>query len=478
LSNTPSRMATSVPVNIAVQLCSLAARAGITIAILAGPVRQSCEASSFELTATPQHALFDVLVDIRARVPKSNQRVTIEASASIDGVLYHSWATYQTDGLGSLDLEKSAPIRGTYRGVDPMGLFWSMAPVGQHAYAPPSLNEIDVRLRLEAPDVRAQATVVRLRRDPSLARTQINRDGIVGVSFVPRDKQARAVVVVLGGSEGGVDENRAAAIASHHLAALALAYFGEPSLPSALANVPLEYVDAAIVWIRQQPGLVGLPVLLEGDSKGAELALLEASRNPSVCAVVALAPSSEVFEGFSTAHGEQRASWSLGGRPVPYANNPVPAAVKAVIRGERKDGRPVSYRDQYLAIATPQQVETTIAVQRIHGPILLIAGSDDRLWPSDVFAKRILDERRVDSTPYPDKALVYAKAGHQIDVPFMPTTGLSTVVEPSFALALGGTPEGYARADADMWPTAIHFMQDACLARTRAMEPSTRELKF
>ncbi len=217
--------------------------------------------------------------------------------------------------------------------------------------------------------------------------------------------------------------------------------------------------------LMQQPALARLPILLEGDSKGAELALLEASHNPSVCAVVSLAPSSEVFEGFSSPNGAQRASWSLGDKPVPYANNPVPASVKAAIREERKHGRPVSYRDQYLAIATPPHAESTIPVQRIHGPILLIAGLDDQLWPSDVFTMRIIEARRADATPYADKGLVYAKAGHQIDVPFMPTTGLSSIIEPNFSLALGGTPEGYAQADADMWPTAVHFMQAACSLR-------------
>jgi dienelactone hydrolase len=441
----------------------------VIVAAVVGHASNQCEASTFALTATPKRALIDVPIDIRAHTPESKREVTIEASANIDGVSYHSWATYKTNAAGALDLERASPIRGTYRGVDPMGLFWSMAPLGRNANASPSLREIDVRLRLMAPTVRAQATVVRLRVDPAVTRERVDDSGITGVLFAPRNKKARAVVVVLGGSEGGIDENRAAAIASHDLVAFGLAYFGEPGLPTALANVPLEYLDKAIAWLRQQPPTAGLPLLLEGDSKGAELALLEASRNPSVCAVLAFAPASEVFEGFSTSKGEQRAAWSLDGNPVPYANNPVPASVKLAIRTQRKNGRPVSFRDQYLAIATPLHSDSTIPVQRIRGPILLIAGLDDRLWPSDIFAKRILDARHSAALPFQDEALAYPDAGHQIDVPFMPTTGLSNIVEPNFMLALGGTPEGYARADAGMWPAAVHFMQDACSAHTKAL---------
>jgi dienelactone hydrolase len=235
-----------------------------------------------------------------------------------------------------------------------------------------------------------------------------------------------------------------------------------PQVPDALADIPVETVERAVRWMRAQPDLRSPPIVVEGDSKGAELALVAASHNRDLCAVVAFAPSSQVLEGFSTSKGARRASWTIDGTPLPYADNPMPSPVKMQIRAARLAHAPVSFRGQYLALATPPKENSTIPVWEIAGPLLLIAGRDDQLWPSDIFARRILDERAAHQSSFRDSALIFNHAGHQIDVPYMPTVGLSTLVAPGFSVALGGSPPAYARADADMWPKAISFMQRAC----------------
>jgi dienelactone hydrolase len=423
------------------------------------------------MVATPQRALFDAPVHVVAKTGTARETITLEARATIDGIPYRSWGSYRADDSGTVDLATVAPTSGTYAGADPMGLFWSMEPIARAGYAPPSLQPIDVRLTAYAAH---GTTAIALRRDrigADVARLSVAAP-FVGTLFSHRNEKANGIVVVLGGSEGGMDENRAAIIASHGFDALALAYFGVPTLPPELANIPLEYVDRAIDWIATRPELRGLPVALEGDSKGSELALLVAAGNDSVCGVVAFAPSSSVFEGFSTKQGAQRASWTRSGAPITFANSPVPAAVKAEIRAERNEKRPISYRAQYLALATPPEQDSTIPVGNIDGPILLVAGADDRLWPSDVFARRIVAERQANGIDS-DQLLLYRAAGHQIDVPYMPTAGLATFDEGAYSIALGGTAAGYARADAAMWPRVIAFLQHL-FTRTAVRAPSRR----
>jgi dienelactone hydrolase len=424
----------------------------------------------FTLSATPLVALFDAPVQIRVEALAAGEPVTIEASARIDGTDYRSWAFFRANPQGLLDVSATAPIAGTYDGTDPMGLFWSMAPVKPPAYTPPSLEPFAVTLTVYGARGTQSLRLTRERVSPDVERIPLEKQPIVGTLFLhPAD--ARGVVIVLGGSEGGMDENRAAIIASHGFDTLSLAYFGAPTLPRELANIPLEYVDRAVDWIRAQSALATLPILLEGDSKGSELALLAASRNSAIGGVVAFAPASEIFEGFSTKQGAQRASWTLDAAPLPFSNNPVPASVKAAIQAERAAKRPVSFRDQYLAIATPPALGSTIHVEHIRGPLLLIAGADDQLWPSDIFATRILGMRRSHQVTYADEALIYPNAGHQIDVPFMQTTGLAAFHEGSFTLALGGTARGYARADAAMWSEVIAFLNRACKQSATLVRP-------
>jgi dienelactone hydrolase len=384
--------------------------------------------------------------------------VMLEARAVIDGTSYRSWASYHTDDKGEVDLAVAAPLRGTYSGVDRMGLFWSLLPIVRHGFAPASLDPIHVHLTLYTSAGTTHVTITRRRIAAGVTRSPLRDAPIVATVFRPKGV-AHAVVVVLGGSEGGMDEGRAAIIASHGFYALALAYFGMAGLPSELANIPLEYVDRALGWVHEQPGMSKLPIILEGDSKGAELALLAAAHNPSVKSVVAFAPSSSVFEGFSTKDGTRRASWTMSGMPLAFADNPIPPEVKARIRAQRAAKQPVSFRDQYTALATPADPHSTIAVENIAGPVLLVAGADDRLWPSEIFAERIVAARKAHHMPFADELLVFPNAGHAIDVPYMPTAELAAFDEGSFSVALGGTAPGYAHADAAMWPTVLAFLK-------------------
>src|SRR5205823_7722084 len=108
----------------------------------------------------------------------------------------------------------------------------------------------------------------------------------------------RPGVLVLGGSDGGIPSHLAATLASEGFTCLALAYFGIAGLPRHLAEIPLEYVETALMWLGEQPLVAGTRVGVIGASRGAELALLAAASFPDrIGAVIAYAPSSVVFAG-------------------------------------------------------------------------------------------------------------------------------------------------------------------------------------
>lgn len=86
------------------------------------------------LSIQPTEAFIDEPVSIRLSGFEPNQVVTIRATTvgtafpdRIDtGIVRESQATFQTDANGAVDLEKQAPLSGTYAIADGMGLFWSM----------------------------------------------------------------------------------------------------------------------------------------------------------------------------------------------------------------------------------------------------------------------------------------------------------------------------------------------------------------
>ena len=128
----------------------------------------------------------------------------------------------------------------------------------------------------------------------------------VGRLFIPPGRGPHPVVIVLSGSGGGFDLDKAAVLSRHGLATLALAYFGIAPLPTWLHRIPLEYFEAALTWLCAQPEIDSERVGILGVSRGAELALLLGSTFPQIRAIVAYAPSSVAW----AASGRDKVHWA------------------------------------------------------------------------------------------------------------------------------------------------------------------------
>lgn len=154
-------------------------------------------------------------------------------------------------------------------------------------------------------------------------RHPVAREDVVGTLFCPDVPGPHPAVILLGGSDGALMEGTVAVLASQDYAALALAYFGGDPLPPELVEIPLEYFERAIAWLKVQPAIDPERVALVGVSKGGELALLlGATYTGDVGAVVGYAPSGVVWRGVSNSprsfFGRPESSWTLGGEPVPF----------------------------------------------------------------------------------------------------------------------------------------------------------------
>ena len=66
-----------------------------------------------------------------------------------------------------------------------------------------------------------------------------------------------------------------------------------------------------------------------------------------------------------------------------------------------------------------------IPLHRIAGPVLLISGEDDALWPSTRFAGIAEQRLRAAGHPFVVRHISYPDAGHTIEYPFRPCTVLA-----------------------------------------------------
>ncbi len=219
-------------------------------------------------------------------------------------------------------------------------------------------------------------------------------DGIYGKLFLPTNCLPARPVIVLGGSGGGLSWSAdvAAKLSQAGYAALALAYFRHPGLPANLANIPLEYFENAIRWFTTQPNTDCSQLAVIGASRGAELALLLAATFPEIKAVVGYCPSSVVWGPIGGWRAWKKSAWTYAGKPVPTMRMGSGfAAIQARARNISQwiMRRPIATTPCFeAALHSAAAVQSaTIHVERITGPILLISGTDDQLWPSSQMAE-------------------------------------------------------------------------------------------
>ena len=276
--------------------------------------------------------------------------------------------------------------------------------------------------------------------------TVLKADGLVGTYYSPQDRDTFPAIMVLGGSEGGMEvvSRLGEPFAEQGYAVLSLAYFGVDGLPANLQEIPLEYFTDAIDWLSAQPGVDAGNIGLYGMSKGGEAALLIAREEPRYDAVVAAVPSHVVWQGINMQSFEPKSSWSRDSAPVPYVEYEMSDGFKSVY---------ALYADALPAIGADHPA--IIPVENIDAPILLVTGKADTMWPASEMADKVLARLDRLGFDHDTRHLAYDDAGHGVSVP--PALGAIFGGPDTY---VGGTGEGNAAGRADMWEEVSCFFRD------------------
>lgn len=288
------------------------------------------------------------------------------------------------------------------------------------------------------------------------ASVPVRDNGLVATWYPPASGKKGPVILVLGGSEGGetMVNYLGKAFSAKGYGVLALAWFQAEGLPPHLQEIPLEYFGKAIDWIEAQPLADAKRIGLYGVSKGGEAALLIASRHPEIRAVTAVVPSSVVWQGINfTNYMDVKSSFSVAGKPVAYLPYDQSAPFTSVLDLYE---RSLKFADKHPEAAIP--------VERINGPVLLLSGRQDALWPSSAMSDQVI--ARLDAKGFRHKHVhfAYDNAGHTgVVPPFEERPGASGSGE----FNMGGTPEGNKAAREDAWAKTQAFFAEALGGRDK-----------
>jgi dienelactone hydrolase len=410
-------------------------------ALLYGGIDGLLHAQTLEVT--PTHIMADEAATIRATGLQPHERVSIHAEL-MDGAdhLWASQAEFIADDGGSIDTAKQAPAKGSYKAVSAMGLVWSMMPTTKdaHSYRPPrgyGTQMISFHLVQNGKQTAsAQLEQAFLREGVR----QVKLTGALhGVLFLPDTSGPHTGVLVVGGSEGGLPAPRAAWLASHGYAALALAYFRYEGLPNELSAIPLEYFGQALAWMKERPEIAPGQLGVMGTSRGGELALQLGSMYSSIKAVVAYVPANVRYP--SCCGRMMTVAWTWKGQGLAF--------VLPTSRG------PVPQSNESLA--------ATIRVEETHGPIMVLSGDDDGVWPSSSMTSAVVNRLKAAHFPYPYERLDYPHAGHRAGNPAIIPTWTGSMTQPLSGEPenLGGSPQGNAESSLDAIPRVLKFLEQA-----------------
>ena len=280
---------------------------------------------------------------------------------------------------------------------------------------------------------------------------EIRDDGLIA-NYYPatRADAPGPAILMFGGSEGGLSEGvarDAEALRAEGFHVLHLSFYRYEGQEQNLEMVPLERFDRALDWLLARDEVDAGRVGIFGTSKGAEAALIMASRRREIDGVVAIVPSSVSWTGINWDFDGRvpEASWSLNGAPYP-----------ALPYGEfdYQTGLYSLYANGLKAVS--EHEDAVIAVEESDAPMLLICGGSDALWPSCPMAESI--DARAEAMDGPAvTVLAYPEAGHGAGGLPADTLDPETADE---ALDWGGTRATNRAAQQDNWLKTVAFLKE------------------
>ncbi len=268
----------------------------------------------------------------------------------------------------------------------------------------------------------------------------VDENGLVGKIALPDTLNKFPAIITLKGTGGGLSMFYPNLFGKHGYVVLSLAYSGISHLPKLEKEIPLEYFEKAVQWLKKHPNVDSSRLGIIGTSRGAEGALVFTSKFPVFKALVSVVGSNVVWQGDPSINDSIPTSrWSYQGKPViPYVTLNL---TKEIYEYGMKTGL---WGDMFSLKNKKAVKRAEIPVEKINAPILLFSGSDDAVWSSGFMSNAIVKRLKKKKYPFEYRHISYPETGHLLFVSKDGKTG-------------GGTGKGAQFADDDSQKQIISF---------------------
>ncbi|XP_039988269.1 acyl-coenzyme A thioesterase 1-like [Xiphias gladius] len=331
-----------------------------------------------KLSVQPCRGLVDERFVVRVQnVPPGFQLTVRALHRCEDGHSWEAFGHYNADTTGTVDVSEDPSLGGTYSGVEPMGLLWSLRPVpGSRPGLRMRKMNVQTPMEVTISVFQGHQTegfldqvplacvmVERWYMAPGVRRIPITVDGLTATLFLPSGPGPFPGLLDLWGGGGKLVEYRAALLASHGIASLALDYLTPKITMETGKMVDNEYFEMAYRVLQQHPQVLSSRIAMLGLSLGTSVTLKMAAYSQVV---------------------KLRCVVCISGSHV----QPVDGSVEQILgffdesfgKTRFNEENQVICRDLLLPIPTDPSFK--VDVGRLQCPLLLVVGEDDQNWPA------------------------------------------------------------------------------------------------
>lgn len=370
----------------------------------------------------------DTIIDIYLKNCKPFSKIKVTATTtsyySINAPQYlslettwQSTSTFISDGNGEVILNNCPSVSGDFKGVFPMGILSFMKPIKKRRSKIKYKNQVEynssfnVLIKIYEDNKQIDSCeITRYFKEKQTASINITMcEKAKATLYLPKSKKKLPAIIVLSGSEGGINKAQCIAqmISNYGIATMAIGYFGMNGLPKNLEKIPLEIVKEAIDILKNNKNIDSKRVGIYGRSKGAEFALIAATKFEDLSCIILNSPSIFVLEGVKGRFPSNSSSWVFKGKEIDYFEFKATEYLKAKIKKEL-------YPNPNIEISARMPLE------QLNGNILLLSSVHDEIWPAYQSSLKIKEELKQKNFSYNVTLKKYKYVGHMLTIPFQP----------------------------------------------------------
>lgn len=219
--------------------------------------------------------------------------------------------------------------------------------------------------------------------------------------FYEEDKNKKPAIIVLSGSDGGIEkaQNIAMMLSNHGFVTLAISYFGMNNQKSSLDRIPLENIEEALKYIQKLTFVDSAKIGIYGRSKGSEYSLMFLTKYDGIKCAVLNSPSDRVYEGLKGKRNSKHSSWTYGGKEISY--------------------KPFKIREFIMNMLTKKSSiddSGVMDIENVTCPLLLITSIKDEIWDSYSASINIMKKAK----SYEKSIVLTTELGHMNTISYLP----------------------------------------------------------